>query len=858
VSKSGAAPLALRPRWVVGGVIVAAVLIWAASLYSIADQIGDPFPGFFYTSDRIVSAFTPQDFTGWQAGLRPWDRIVAVNGQHWREMRRLVREAGVGTPLVYTVERGDQRLQIAVPTMEFTSDILWRFIPGGILFAICSLAVGIFVYIRNPSGRLNRYLLFYLLAWAGILGAVWEVFLSQQKWTTYLIHPWTAITAVAGWIFFWSFPADRERKEFLARWPLIPAFVALAAAFTIYFPTLFFLASRLDDPKLWRLHLWSGTWGHFLILGVGSLINKIVPLLQIALKKKTPPLIRQQATVLVAGISMGLGGWIVFLWAPATLHLPPPANVQWGGVIATLYPLSVGYAILRYQLFDIRVVVRKGLVYSLLTVTLTAVFLLLSLAIGYLFQGLTGQQSILAALLPALFIAVLFQPARSRIQTFVDRAFFRREYEVRQALTAFSQGLSTLRERGEVVRLVLDTVTQTLGARGAILWLLDHGRYRPEGKSFPVPERGNPPSAERSPIAEARRRHAPTQNSEAPEIWSLVTWLTRERRPLLLLPDDRSLQAQDLRRIGATVAVPLLSGEQLLGILTLEEKRSGDLYTQDDLELLTTLAHSAALALENARLHEERLAILRQQLALVTAAQEEERRRIARELHDGVGPALASLNLRLRTARKLMERDQPLTAEEIEEMAELAQANVQDIRRLIYDLRPAVLDELGLAPALREYAARCQREHDLAIELSVDEGERLPAPVEIALFRIAQEALNNVIRHAQAHRVDVTLTRDEEHVTLCIADDGQGFDPRAPQPGTHLGLWSMRERVEQLGGRFEVTSAPGAGTTVRAVIPLRTQEDLPTSAAQADPIWGDYGITNEDVPHDREDQSPDR
>ncbi|MDH7475003.1 MAG: hypothetical protein QHJ74_13520, partial [Anaerolineae bacterium] len=86
----------VHPRWVVAGVILAAALIWAASLYSVASQIGHPFPGFFYTPDRIVSGFTPQDFTGWQAGLRPWDRIVAVNGQHWREIRRLVREAGIG------------------------------------------------------------------------------------------------------------------------------------------------------------------------------------------------------------------------------------------------------------------------------------------------------------------------------------------------------------------------------------------------------------------------------------------------------------------------------------------------------------------------------------------------------------------------------------------------------------------------------------------------------------------------------------------------------------------------------------------------------------------------------------------
>jgi signal transduction histidine kinase len=803
----------LHPRSVAGGVILVAALIWAASLYSIASQIGHPFPGFFYTPERIVSGFTPQDFSGWRAGLRPWDRIVAVNGQHWREMRHLVQEAGVGETIVYTVERDGRRLQIAVPTMEFTADILWRFLPGYLLFALFSLAVGIFVYVRDPTGRLNCYLLLYLLAWAGIAGAAWEVVLSQQKWTTYLIHPWTAITAVAGWIFFWSFPADRARKEFLARWPLIPVFMALAAVFTVYFPLLFFLASRLDTPSLWRLYLWSATWGHFLILGGGSIINKVVPLLQIALRKKASPLIRQQAAVLLAGIGLGLGGWIVFLWAPGILHFPPPANTQWAGLIATLYPLSVGYAVLRYQLFDIRVVVRKGLVYSLLTATLTAVFLLLSLLFGYLFQGLTGRQSFLDALLPALFIAALFQPARTRIQAFVDRAFFRREYEVRQTLTGFSRDLSTLRDRGEVARLVLDTVSETLGAQGARIWLPD----------------------------------------ETPEVWNLADCLARERRPLLLLPGDASPHAEALRRIGATLAVPLPSGEQLLGVLTLEEKRSGDLYTQEDVELLTTLAQSAALALENARLHEERIALLRQQLIRVTTAQEEERQRIARELHDGVGPALASLNIRLRTARKLLERDRHPVAGEIEELAEQARLSIRDIRRLIYDLRPAALDELGLAPALREYAARYQEEQGLAMTLALPEdNERLPAPLETALFRIVQEALNNVARHARARRVEVTMTRAEGRVTLQVTDDGRGFDPQAPRSEMHLGLWSMRERVEQLGGKFEVESAPGEGTTVQAIIPLTTQEDVETlTAARSDPVLAGLWDNEKDATYDR-------
>jgi signal transduction histidine kinase len=221
-----------------------------------------------------------------------------------------------------------------------------------------------------------------------------------------------------------------------------------------------------------------------------------------------------------------------------------------------------------------------------------------------------------------------------------------------------------------------------------------------------------------------------------------------------------------------------------------------------------------------ASLQEERMAVLREQFAQVAAAQEEERQRIARELHDGLGPALASLNIRLRTVRKLLERENHPLAAEVEELDQQAQVGIRDIRRLIHDLRPVALDELGLVPALREHLARCEAEHDLVVDFSADGGERLPAAVETALFRIAQEAVNNVLRHAQARRVRVTLERDANRVRLRVSDDGQGFDTLAPRSGRNVGLWSMRERVDQLGGEFEVRSEPGQGTTVVMAVPL--------------------------------------
>ncbi|MCL7454908.1 MAG: GAF domain-containing sensor histidine kinase, partial [Anaerolineae bacterium] len=421
--------------------------------------------------------------------------------------------------------------------------------------------------------------------------------------------------------------------------------------------------------------------------------------------------------------------------------------------------------------------------------------LVLSLLSGYVFQWLTGRESLAVALVPALLVAFLFQPARGRIQTLVDRTFFRRQVEARQALVAFSRELSTLRDRQEVAQLVVGTVQEAMAVGDVELYLADtrEGQYLPAGNG------GQGALAADGP---------------------LLPWLARERRPLVAALDLPEAEAEALQASGVALAFPLLSGEELLGIMTLGEKRSGELYTQEELETLSTLSHSATLALENAHLHEERLAMLRQQLAQVTAAQEEERQRIARELHDGVGPSLASMNLRLRTARKLLERDQEAAMRELEALADLSQDNVRDIRRMIYDLRPAALDELGLVPALRQYLGRCRQEHRLQCSFSADGAERLPTAVETALFRIVQEAVNNVIKHADARRVEITLAWEDGVVALGVADDGRGFDPAAPRSERHVGLWSMRERVLQLGGQFEVQSGPGQGTVLRAWLPV--------------------------------------
>ena len=799
-----------HPRWVMALAIVLVVVPWAHYQYNVVAQVGHPYPGFVHTFGS-VNAFTPPYWSGPQAGLKTGDVIVTLNGKPWSQWRQVMLEAGVGTSVAYRVLRGGQVLEFAVPTMEYTwGTYLWSV---GTIFVFCvaCMAVGLYVYAQNPGSNLNRLVLLYQVGWAVSQPLCGYQLLGRQDtpaMSAYLVIPLILTTCVIGWIFFWTFPADEGRRKFLARWPVREIYAVMAAIAWVYFPVMFTLASRLNTPELWSVYQRSAK-GLNLVAWFGSLTNKPLPVLAMALNRRAPRLLRQQAQVLGLGIGLGFFGYVAFDWGPLGGFWPSIGDYNWGYLLITLYPLAIGYAVLRYQAFDIRVVIRRGLVYSILTAGLTAVFLLLSMAIGNAFQSWTGQQTFLAAVVPALVVAVMFRPAQTRVQTLVDRAFFRHEYEVRQTLTGFSRGLSTLRDQDEVTRLVLDTVTQTLGAEQATFWLLDaeHDVYRAVRQTSDVSE-----------------------TSEALTLSALSTlpaWLAAERRALNLRPNDAFPATDALRQFGAVLAVPLLAEQRLLGFLTLAEKRSGLLYTDDDLDLLSNLAQSATLALENARLHEERLAILRQQLAQVTAAQEEERQRIARELHDGVGPALASLNLRLRTAGKLVQPN-PAAAQELKELADLTQANIQDIRRLIYDLRPAVLDELGLIAALKEYVDRYQQEQGLQVKLALPEGkERLPAPLETTLFRVIQEALTNAARHAKAKHVDVALDWDTVQISLRIADDGQGFDLREAaaraKGGQHLGLWSMRERVEQLGGRLQIDSQPGSGTTIQASVPLRAE-----------------------------------
>ena len=313
--------------------------------------------------------------------------------------------------------------------------------------------------------------------------------------------------------------------------------------------------------------------------------------------------------------------------------------------------------------------------------------------------------------------------------------------------------------------------------------------------------------------------------------------LDKTRLPTTVKPEGKcpsfNLRTPEGTSVRQHASVPLIAGGRVVGALSVAAP-SSSYFNTDNFRLMVIIGTQLGVALENVRLwkdlqNKERLRA--QLLAKAIRAQEDERRRIARELHDELGQSLNALIFGLKTAEITAEHNTADVRDVLRRLRVATSDAVRELQTVIYDLRPSLLDDLGLIPALRWYAESRIESQGIRVsfETGTDDGARFSSDVETALFRIAQEALTNALKYAEADIIQIQLTANEKKITLAISDNGKGFNlpsvlKNRGRDGRGLGLLGMRERAELLGGTCQVESELGGGTHIQVEIPCTSDD----------------------------------
>ena len=318
------------------------------------------------------------------------------------------------------------------------------------------------------------------------------------------------------------------------------------------------------------------------------------------------------------------------------------------------------------------------------------------------------------------------------------------------------------------------------------------------------------------------------EGQRMPKDKGIAGWVLNTRDPLIVddvSQDERfydfyeGFESSDFRTANI-ICVPLIARGNIIGVLQVLNKSSGGRFHQDDMNLLMTFAAQSATAIENARL----VQALREERDRIVALEEDVLKRLARDLHDGPTQLLAAIQMGIEFSRKLLVREPSKVDHELAELVPLADRALKQVRTLLFDLRPAVLETQGLAAALEFYAQQIQQTETFTIDLETGGFARRLAPrTEKEIFAVVREALGNVKKHAEAQHVWINLAEDNGQLTITVRDDGKGFNttelgsPKGREGS--LGMINMHERAQMLGGELSITSAPSQGTTVALTIP---------------------------------------
>ena len=475
--------------------------------------------------------------------------------------------------------------------------------------------------------------------------------------------------------------------------------------------------------------------------------------------------------------------WLAYTGAAAVMLLPvlPFAvslngnkilsNLFWYGmtlVLALGIPIASGIAILKYRLYDLDVVVKKTVVFGALAAFATLVYLAVVVGIGAAIGNRSNSGLTLAA---AAIVAISFQPLRARARRFADRLVYGHRATPYEVLSEFSDRMSAGYSTDDVLPRMVQILAQGTGAERAAVWLRVGSQVRPA-----------------------------------------ATWPVENGEPILA-----PVVLDDMDRLpGAGRSFPVRHQGELLGALAVSMPPNEPL-TPSQERLIGDLASQAGLVLRNVRLIEE----LRASRQRLVAAQDAERRRLERNLHDGAQQQFVAIGVQLGLAQRLAAKDAPQVAEMLERLKTQAAEALDDLRDLARGIYPPLLADQGLAAALKSQA----RKSAVPVDVVADGVGRFPQEIEAAVYFSCLEALQNVAKYAGASSAVVRLVYAHGELTFEVEDDGVGFDSSSTGYGT--GLQGMADRLDALGGRLDVRSARGSGTTITCVVPVEATSAAP-------------------------------
>ncbi|MDQ3973337.1 MAG: GAF domain-containing protein [Actinomycetota bacterium] len=692
-----------------------------------------------------------------------------------------------------------QYAAVAVGTGALGSFILWHrprnrygltHLVIGVLFGAVVLAAGVLSRAGTPAA-LPDWTEEVALAWSWMSAAA-------------LLPLWVIVIA--------AFPDGRLHRRVLKR-----ATVSLAIVMPLLAVVAYLLAPPGEPPPLIRVQLPPGLVGPLAPAGdphvlyrlasvCASVLGTLAPVAAVVALvdrfRKAGPVLRQQIKWLLVGAAISVALQAIPVQALDSEALRSAARVL--VVLAVPLPLvAAAIAIFKHGLWEIDVVISKGLVYALASGVLTALFLGVALVAGVSVGGRDSR--VVAALGLALLVSFLAQPLRQRLETVVARVVYGDEPRGLMALARLGDTVAPSLDARDLGSRIADAARGALGASWAGVWLHIAG----DGL------------ATLRPVAVSGAEPGPSA--------VLPRWVPAALTDLsggALFADLPVEVAQSLRPLFAdqpAVVASLTSSGNLIGLIACGA-RPKDSFGDEDVELLAVVARESALALRNIRLEEElrqRLEQIEQQAAqlhssrqrLVTA-QDQERRRIERDLHDGAQQQLVALAARLRRAARAEGPSLDRALEELADEAEEAVFTLQELARGIY---PSLLADRGLEAALRAHAARLPA--NVRVEVGpLMHGRRFEPDIEAAFYFVGLEAMTNALKHAPGAHIIVSLRADRHTrtVTLEVHDDGPGFDAGASMSAG--GLQNMADRIDALGGALSVDSVPGGGTWIRAEV----------------------------------------